>query len=392
MEFRILGPLEVWDKRAEVPVGGRKPRALLTMLLLHPNEVVTADRLIDALWGMEPPDGAAAALRLNVSRLRNALPGAVLSTRSPGYVLRVGPDELDLARFERLVEDGRRFLEGGLAAQAAQRLREALALWRGPPLSDFADESFALTAIARLQEIRLAAVELRVDADLALGRHSELVAELTAMVGEYPLRERFRATLMTALYRSGRQAEALNVYQDARRLLLEELAIDPGHALQELERAILRQDHSLDLSPVVSAEVRVTRERSILVAVADQTHLEALLAVAEPLVRDPPRAIVLDTLCRMSGSFARCRSGWIGAGRISFRAVSSSVRPCSHLWHRVPIWRASGRNSTSNSCSPTPTANFRSRAFRTNRSPRFSPRRHAMWRCSSPGTRSRLER
>ena len=247
MEFRILGPLEVWDGGGEVSLGGPKPRALLAVLLLHPNEVVPADRLIDELWGEDSPEDAAAALRVNVSRLRKALPQDVLTTRSPGYVLRVEPDELDLHRFERLVDEGRSLLARGLAADASERLRDALSLWRGPALADFAYESFAQAAIARLEEIRLAAVELRIDADLALGRHDELVGELEALVAEHPLRERLRRYLMTALYRSGRQAEALDAYQDARRALVDELGIDPSPALQELERAILRQDPSLDV-------------------------------------------------------------------------------------------------------------------------------------------------
>jgi hypothetical protein len=160
VEFRILGPLEVWDEGGEVSLGGRKPRALLAVLLLHANEVVPTDRLIDELWGEDSPDDATAALRVNVSRLRKALPQDVLTTTSPGYLVRVEPDELDLHRFERLVDEGRSLLARGLAADASERLRDALSLWRGPALADFAYENFAQAAIARLEEIRLAAVEL----------------------------------------------------------------------------------------------------------------------------------------------------------------------------------------------------------------------------------------
>jgi DNA-binding SARP family transcriptional activator len=294
MEFRILGPLEVWDGGSEVSVGGPKPRALLAVLLLHPNEVVPTDRLIDELWGEDSPEHAAAALRVNVSRLRKALPQDVLTTRSPGYVIRVEPDALDLHRFERLVDEGRSLHARGLPAGASERLREALSLWRGPALGDFAYESFAQAAIARLEEIRLAAIELRIDADLALGRHDELVGELEALVAEHPLRERLRSCLMTALYRSGRQAEALAAYQDARRALVDELGIEPSGELQELERAILRQDRALEAP--ASARVAEAAERSILVAVMDETRVEALLAVAEPLVRHPARALVLARL------------------------------------------------------------------------------------------------
>ena len=267
MEFRILGPLEVSDGGGQVSLGGGKPRALLAVLLLHPNEVVSADRLIDELWGEDSPERAAAALRVNVSRLRKALSQDVLATKSPGYVIRVEPEELDLHRFERLVDEGRSLLARGLPADASERLREALSLWRGPALADFAYESFAQTAIARLEEIRLAAVELRIDADLALGRHDELVGELEALVAEHPLRERLRRYLMTALYRSGRQAEALDAYRDARRALVDELGIEPSAALQELERAILRQEPALNLPATVPASVGEAAERSILVAI-----------------------------------------------------------------------------------------------------------------------------
>ncbi len=247
MEFRILGPLEVWDRGGEVVLGGPKPRGLLAVLLLHPNEVVPTDRLIDELWGEDSPERATAALRVNVSRLRKALPRNVLTTRSPGYLIEVKTDQLDLHRFERLVDEGRTLLARGLAADASERLRDAMSLWRGPPLADFAYEDFAQAAIARLDEIRLAAIELRIDAEIALGRHDELVGELQVLVAEHPLRERLWGSLMTSLYRSGRQAEALDAYQDARRVLADELGIDPGPALRERERAILRQDPSLDV-------------------------------------------------------------------------------------------------------------------------------------------------
>ena len=296
MEFRILGPLEAWDGGRAVTLGGRKPRALLAVLLLHADEIVPADRLIDEVWGEDSPEDAAAALRVNVSRLRKALPQDVLTTRPPGYVVRVEPDALDLHRFERLVEEGRSLLARGLAADGSERLREALSLWRGPALADFAYESFAQAAIARLEEIRLAAVELRIDADLALGHHDELVGELEELVAEHPLRERLRGYLMTALYRSGRQAEALEAYQDARRALVDELGIEPSPALQQLERSILRQDPALGDEVPPRARVREVAERSILVAIEDETQVDALLSVAEPLVRQPARVMILTKL------------------------------------------------------------------------------------------------
>jgi DNA-binding SARP family transcriptional activator/tetratricopeptide (TPR) repeat protein len=232
MEFRILGPLDVVEGEHVVALPGVKHRALLAMLLLHANEVVSTERLIDALWNGDGPQRAHKTLQVYVSQLRKALGKQRVHTRAPGYLVHVDDDELDLARFERLVEDG--------------RLRDALALWRGPPLAEFADEPFAQGEIARLEERRLTCVERRVEHDLAAGRHAELVAELEALVQDHPLREQARAQLMLALYRSGRQAEALETYRDARRSLVDELGIEPGRSLRELEKAILEQHASLD--------------------------------------------------------------------------------------------------------------------------------------------------
>ena len=296
MEFRILGPLEVRVDGDAVALGGRRPRALLAVLLLHANEVVPAERLVDELWGEDSPERAAAALRVNVSRLRKVLRPDVLTTRSPGYLVRVGPDELDLHRFERLADEGRSLLARGMPAEASTRLREALSLWRGPALADVAYERFAQPAVARLEEIRLAALELRLDADLALARHGEVVAELEALVAEHPYRERPRAALMTALYRSGRQAEALDAYRDARRVFVDDLGIEPGPALQELERAILRQDPALDVETPHAGGGRPAPERSLLVAIPDEDGAAALLVVAERLAHRLDRVVVLARL------------------------------------------------------------------------------------------------
>ena len=328
MEYRILGPLEVSGAGGEVSLGGPKPRALLALLLLHPNEIVPADRLIDELWGEDSPEDAAAALRVNVSRLRKALPEDVLATRSPGYVVRVEPDELDLHRFERLVDEGRSLLARGLASEASQRLRDALSQWRGAALADFAYESFAQAAIARLEEIRLAAVELRIDADLLLGRPNELVGELEALVAEHPLRERLRRYLMTALYRSGRQAEALEAYQDARRALVDELGIEPSPALQELERSILRQDPALDVEAPPPARVREVAERAILVAIMDEGRVDALLAVAEPLVRQPSRVLILVRLVSDAAEL-QATSAWLEERRSALEAHGVVARAAS---------------------------------------------------------------
>ena len=244
MEFRILGPLEVLDEGRPVALGGAKQRALLAVLLLHANEVVSRDRLIDELWGGEPPDTANTALHVHVSQVRKLLRRDAIVTQNPGYLIRISDGELDLHRFERLVATAR----AEEPAQAARLLREGLALWRGAPLAELGD-SFARAERARLEEQRLAALEQRIDAELALGRHAELVPELEGRVREQPLRERLRGRLMLALYRSGRQADALEVYRSGRRLLDEELGLKPDDELQRLERAILNHDPSLE-SPV----------------------------------------------------------------------------------------------------------------------------------------------
>ena len=328
MQFRILGPLEVWDEGGEVSLGGAKPRALLALLLLHPNEVVPADRLIDELWGEDSPERAAAALRVNVSRLRKALAQDVLKTRSPGYVVRVEHDELDLHRFERLVDEGRSLLARGLADGASERLRDALSLWRGPALADFSYESFAQPAVARLEEIRLAALELRMEADLALGRHDELVGDLEALVAEHGHRERLRRYLMIALYRAGRQADALSAYQDARRIFVDELGIDPSPALQELERAILRQDPALEVEAPAPARAPQVVERSILVALGQGTRIDALLAMAEPLARNPPRVIILARLVRDAAELPPA-SVWLEERRTALEARGVVARAAS---------------------------------------------------------------
>jgi YVTN family beta-propeller protein len=253
VEFRILGPLEVVEEGRSLVLAAGKQRGLLAILLLHANEVVSSDRLIEELWGGQPPVTAAKSLQIYVSQLRklfaNSGEGAtgngVLVTRPRGYELRVEEGQLDLDRFQRLLEQGRQALGREAAEDAAVKLREALALWRGPPLADFAYEPFAQAEIARLEELRLAALEERIDADLALGRHAALAGELEPLIAKHPLRERLRGQLMLVLYRSGRQAEALHLYQQTRTVLVEELGLEPGPALQELEQAILRQDPSL---------------------------------------------------------------------------------------------------------------------------------------------------
>jgi DNA-binding SARP family transcriptional activator len=280
VEFRVLGPLEVIDDGRVIVLGGARQRAVLAILLTRANEVVSTERLIDELWGDHPPKAAANAVQYFVSRLRKVLGPDRIVTRPPGYLIRVERGEFDLERFELLVGRG-----------DAAALPEALSLWRGPALADLAHEAFAAAEIGRLEELRLVALERRIDSDLDLGRHAQVVGELEKLVAEHPLRERLRALLMHALYRSGRQAEALAAYQEARKALVE-LGLEPGRTLQELERAMLRRDVSLEArraSPPAP-------ERSILVAPQHMASMEALLAVAEPLARRPPRELVLAAL------------------------------------------------------------------------------------------------
>jgi DNA-binding SARP family transcriptional activator len=240
-DFRILGPLEVSDETGPLLLGGQKQRAVLAMLLLEPGRVVSIDRLIDALWGENPPRTATTSLQNFISQLRKTLGPEVLETKAPGYRLRIRPGELDLDRFRILVEAART----AEPAERAEKLRHALALWRGPALADFTFEAFAQPHIAHLEELRLGALEERVEAELETGAHADLIGELEVLVEEFPLRERLRGQYMLALYRGGRQAEALQAYQEGRRLLVDQLGIEPSRDLQQLHGAILRQESGL---------------------------------------------------------------------------------------------------------------------------------------------------
>lgn len=277
MEFRILGPLEVLAGGRAMALGGSKQRALLALLVLHANETLAQDRLIDELWGDHPPATAAKTVQAHISRLRKALAadGGAVVTRAHGYELELDPGCLDAHRFERLLDDGRRALAAGRPELALTTLQDALALWRGAPLADLANERFAQGDIARLEDLRLVALEQLVEAKLALGRHGELVGQLEALITQHPYRERLRAQLMLALYRSDRQADALQTYQNARRTLVEELGIEPGERLRRLEHAILAQAPTLQLpapeGPAAAVEPRsafVGRERELAALVA----------------------------------------------------------------------------------------------------------------------------
>src|SRR6266576_356247 len=249
MDYRILGPFEAFDGDRELSLGGARQRAVLALLLLRANEALTRDVIVDELWGEQPPQTVGKVLQNCISALRKELPAGADKLRTVGsaYVLQLAPDELDRDRFERGLADGRAALDAGELEDALERPTAALGLWRGAPLSDFAYERFAQDEIARLEEVHVAAVEDRIEAELALGRHSEVIPEVEGLVGRHPLRERLRRQLMLALYRTGRQAEALAAYRDARRTLLGELGIEPTRALQDLEKAILAQDPSLDV-------------------------------------------------------------------------------------------------------------------------------------------------
>jgi predicted ATPase/DNA-binding SARP family transcriptional activator len=288
-EFRLLGPVQAVADGAVLPLGGPKQRAVLTELLLHGGGVVPRDRLVDAVWGEEPPESAKTSLQVYVHGLRRAIGVDRIETHGDGYRLRLEPEELDLSRFERLVAAGEQALSGGRPAEAAEDLAAAVRLWQGPPLADLADQPVARTAVPRLEELRLRAVELLTDARLALGEHEALLAELESLVAQHPFHERLREQQILALYRSGRQKEALDAYRAARRVLVDELGVEPGPALQELERAILRQDEDLLAPPAERPrQLRLPRAATSLVG----RRLE-VAAVAALLRRDDVRLLTL---------------------------------------------------------------------------------------------------
>ena len=337
-EFRVLGPLEALADGAPLKLGGSRPRAVLAVLLLQSGQVVSTSRLIDEVWAEDPPDTAANVVQGYVSQLRKVLGRETIQTREPGYLLRIDHDSLDLHRFEGLVSDGTELLERGRAEDAAVLLQESLALWRGPALADVADEGVLRQAASRLDELRLVALEQRIQADLACGRHTELVGELEALATEYPLRERPRALQMLALYRCGRQAEALAAYRVARATLVDQLGIEPGAQLQELEHAILEHDPALDLEPP-RGRPSVPEARVILVAALELESAATLLRLAEPLARIAgPREIVLASTVASASDLAaastylRTRREELTARNVDVRAAAfTSVTPGKDL-------------------------------------------------------------
>jgi DNA-binding SARP family transcriptional activator len=297
--FRILGPLDVVDESGSVDLGGPRQRATLAILLLNANRVVSVDRLADDLYAGAVPVTALKQVQRQISDLRKALGSeSLIETRSPGYVIRLAPEQLDVTVFERLASEGSESLAAGDAEPAADLLREALDLWRGEALADLSYEAFARAPIERLEEIRLAVLEQRIDADLTLGRHARLIPELEQLVVDQPLRERLRGQLMLALYGSGRQAEALEAYRRAREALVEECGIEPGPVLRQLERQILEQDPSLGLQPEAGriAAPSGEPERTVLAVPRDNTGIARLVALAQPLASLPGNELIVARL------------------------------------------------------------------------------------------------
>ena len=313
VEFRLLGPLEAVENGQPLHLGGRQQRALLAVMLLRRNEVVPTDELVDAIWGARPPPTAQVMVQLYVSRLRKLFGRNSLVTRPAGYLFEVDASQIDVDRFETLVASAAR---GKDAGETARLLRQALALWRGPPLVDFAYDAFAAAENRRLEELRLAALEDRIAADLALGRDAELVAEVESLLVAQPLRERLRAQLMVALYRSGRQADALAVYREGRRVLVEELGLEPGEALRKLERQILDHDPALEVATRREPRRALREERKVVTALfldlagLGETALDPEDAQA---VLEPFRARAHTELERFGGTVETLAGGTVAA-------------------------------------------------------------------------------
>jgi DNA-binding SARP family transcriptional activator/nucleotide-binding universal stress UspA family protein len=331
VDFRILGPLEVSHEGELVRIEGARERALLVFLLLHRGEPVSVDRLVDELWGDSPPATARKSVQVRIAGLRRAVGDGVVVRRGDAYLIDLEPSRLDLSCFEDLLTQASRALGEGDPRKAVASVDEALSLWRGQPLAELAYESYAQPAIARLEELRTHALELRIEAQLELGRHADAIAALEELVPAHPFRERLRSQLMLALYREGRQAEALDVYSRARDELVESLGIEPAPALQRLQQAILRQDKSLD-APLPPPE------RSILVASQDTERLPGLLAIAGPLARQPSRELILARLLPPDADLASSAASLneqrdaVAEGGVTARAITfTSAEPGSEL-------------------------------------------------------------
>src|SRR3954471_4275082 len=305
MEFKLLGPLEVRDGLAPIVLAGRRQRALLARLLLDANRTVATDRLVDDLWGEVVPESAQKMVQIHVSQLRKVLPSGMLCTRPPGYAIELDPATIDVIRFERLRLEGEAAHAAGIAALAAERFNEALGLWRGEPLAEF-QEPFARAEAARLEELYLACIEARIAVDLDRGRHAELVAELEPLVARHPLREGLRAQQMLALYRAGRQSEALAAYQTFRNHLSAEVGLEPSAPLRDLERRILRQDADLDLAVAPPPPLAVAAPEVQYVTSGD-------VSIAYQVVGEGPLDLVL-----VQGWVCSFQPGWEHAGMAAF--------------------------------------------------------------------------
>jgi YVTN family beta-propeller protein len=337
LEFRILGPLVVVDGDRTIGLGGARQRAVLAILLLHRGETVSVDRIADLMWGERPPASAVKTVQVYVSHLRSALVEDVVVSSSGGYALAVDPERIDALRFERLVDEGRAALDEDDPARAAELLQSALALWRGPALGDLAYEPFTQDGVARLEELRLAAIEERIEADLRLGRHVELVPELEGLIREHPLRGRLRAQHMLALYRSGRQADALESFRDARRSLVDQLGLEPGKELRELEEAILAQDPALD-PPRTRAGPRPPpgRRRGLALIAAGAALAAAAAVVAVALsASDESVAVLPDSVAAIDPE-----SGLVVAD------VPVGIRPEAVAADERSIWVANAADDT----------------------------------------------
>lgn len=321
LEFRILGPLEVVGEEGPLPLGGPKQRATLAILLLDANRVVSVERLAEDLYSGAAPVTAVTQVQRQISELRKLLGAATIETRAPGYVIRLAPEQLDLKQFEHRATRASQALTKGDARAAADLYADALELWLGPPLADLANEPFAQISIERLEEIRLAAVEQRIDAELALGNHTRLIGELEEMVSAHPFRERFRGQLMLALYRSGRQAEALDAYRRARETLVEAFGIEPTPALRELERAILTHAPSLDLGHAVPVPPSRQPDRAVLVLPSAEARLDGLLSIAVPLAGASEREVIVARLLPDAGKLAE-EASVLNARRASIPVVT----------------------------------------------------------------------
>jgi DNA-binding SARP family transcriptional activator len=356
LEFRILGPFDVLRDGESVDLGGHRQRTLLAILVLSAGQVLGSDVLMDRIWGDQIPPSGSGTLHAYISNLRRALeperaarePAQVLVTAHPGYVLNVADDMVDASVFLRTAAEGHRALAAGDARTASETLRAALGLWRGPALANFADEPFAIVDVIRLEEARIQALEDRVAADLLLGRHGELTAELTALVGAHPLREQLRANLMLALYRSGQQSEALEVARAGREHLAEELGLDPHPAIRSLEERILRQDPSLEWNPTESADDTPTGPPPGAPSATPNASTEAAAEQGGILDRESEVGVLDRALRAAAGGAGRVVlvTGEPGIGKTrlveSFAAGLDGVRVCRGQSHdgagTPPFW------------------------------------------------------